>query len=101
MGVAKGQEVWEWPGARQYGCSQGSGSMGVARGQAVVKGRQRSGSIRNDVMGPVVSTQFQGCNKSLVGIRDVARGEAVCSKVALSDSYSQNLSTLGWPVGRI
>ncbi len=45
MGVAKGQEVW-----------------GVARGQAVVKGRHGSGSIKGDVRGPVVSTQFQGCN---------------------------------------
>ncbi len=75
--------------------------MGASRGQAVVRGRHGSGSIGNAVRGPVVSTQFQGCNKCLVGIRDLARGEAVCSKVALSDSYSQNLSTLGWHVGRI
>jgi hypothetical protein len=75
--------------------------MSVSRGQAVVRGRHGSGRIMDDVRAQVVSTQFQGCNKCLIGIRDVARGQEVCSKVALSDSYSQNLSTLGWPVGRI
>jgi hypothetical protein len=60
MGVAKGQEVW-----------------GGARGQAVVKGRHGSGSIRDDVRAQVVSNKFQGCNKCLAGIRDVAKVQAV------------------------